>query len=984
MSKRKRVDKMIIYNQDRIGIKYLTNDNVIFEINSTKKLDELLQMMLDGEDITSVAAINGVIVKNEDGSALYIPYQIYGAHEVPNEFSEHMEDSISVPNYLQVIDEDYDDDYDDYVPDAGEMPYMQVREEYLFSQYEKRMMGARDAKLEFLPYMIDTEEKKNILKEQIAYSLGIMPTILHAEEAQGKTVAELKKLSQAADIGYDHGIADYYSNTYPNLLPTYKTAKVLASLSNSERELFTGGILNTTYNPTFLTDLVVHKKEKYGNRVLLTVNDIFVLRDATSRVMDNARLLDFPELQEMFRSEPTKRAYEKRYTKAFVEEVTKQFNEKFHFVPRVVDDYCYAYTKMLDLNDKRSDKELAKELVNEFSRTSLSKVAAYKNIVLYGLSSKLNFAEIREDHMLALGTFFSENWLNKLEDNHFIDYYKKYNDMSLGELTKLLRLYCGHQDRTFDVEKPPKQLIAEIENERGVKDCSIMEEKYDYHFEDNDIAIRGRNIMAVDGTMKMYMLPADDYRNFTTGYDTHCCQHYNDAGESCVWKLTTDPFAANVVIERAGKILAQGFVWTDEAKDTIVFDNVEFADDRSVQQFNDLFAEWSAAMPYKNVHVGVGYNQGMQSWGTKINPAQQCTMPTTLSNRHVYSDYHNNARTLKNNGVMKISATKPVRIIQQQLVPSKYDTLNELGLTYLTSTGFGIDKLFEIAAKLREETLTEAEYKDLFRACRDKAALLNNMSHIPESIQLWLIDIAPNCADFIQNPCDAVLIRQVEQNPAKIRLIDNPSEEIQLSVVRRNGMYLTEIANPTEAVIEEAVRQNGVAITMVPPERQTDTLKMLAIQSWAKVIASIENPTAEMIDAALALEPTAVSLIRGEIPLSCQLHLVEAHPSAINDIPTPHPTAVQKAIEKDGMLIRNYQNSYPGLRMIALAQNPFAIGTLNRPTVEEIVFAIQSNPKTAQTVRDKTALARAEAALLEQDSDLSNDYEEDEDIEMAI
>lgn len=959
---------MIIYNQDRIGIKYLTSDNVIFEINSTKKLDELLQMLLNGEDISSVAAIHGAVVEQE-GDYL-TPYTTYQQHETPEEINDAL--AHMVPNYFLYKDDEYDDDYDDFVPGAGEKPYMQEKEKYLFEQYEKRMMGARDAKLEFKPYLIDNPGGLKTLRDQLAYTVGIMPTLFYAEEAQGKTVAELKKLSQAADIAYNHGIAEYYSNDYPALLPSYKTAEMLTKLSNSEREL----IIDDVLDPMLLTDFIARKKAKYGNKVMLTGDDVEIIciEHVTSRnsYVTRSRHLQDVNIDRPWNDLPASR---RDLLALLVSEATTLFNEKFHFVPRVIEDYCKAYLECLSPKERYDIPALAKDLVDNFNRTSLTKVAGYKNKVLYALSSRLNFAEVKEDHMLAMGVFYPEQLLQKLTTNNFIPYYKANNDISLGELTKLLRLYCKHPNTIFDMEKSPKELIALLENQRGVADCERMERDYGYHFADNDIAIRGRNIMAVDGQMKMYMLPADDYRNFTTGYDTHCCQHYGSAGETCVWKLTTDPFAANVVIERNGKILAQGFVWTDEAKDTLVFDNVEFADDRTVQQFNDLFAKWSAAMPYKNIHVGVGYNQGMQSWGTRIKSDQMASMPTTLSSDSVYSDYHNNARTLKDNGIMKISPTKEVRIVQQPLVPSKYDELNNLGLTYLIFTGFGVDKLIEIAGKMQAGTLTEDEYMDLFRACPNREALLDNMPHIPDRVQLWLADTDSKYVDKIQNPCEQILVKQIEQNPIKIRFMENPSEAMQLAVVRQNGMYLGEINNPTDAVIEEAVRQNGVAITMVPVERQTDTLKMLAIQSWAKVIASIEAPTAEMIDAALDREPTAVSLIRGEIPLTCQLRLVEHHPSSINDIPSPHPSVVRRAIESDGMLIRNYQHSYPELRLIAIRQNPFAIGTLNRPTEEEVYAAITANPKTASCVRDKTILARVQSHFTE---------ERDEEFDMAM
>lgn len=959
---------MIVYNQDRIRGHYLTGDHVILEINSTKKLEELLQMLLDGQEINTVAAVNGVIVRGTDKNA---PHKTYGAHRVYKpDPADGAHGEQTVPNYYLIHDEEYDDDYDRFIPSGSSLPYMDEASKRLFTQFEKRLMGARDARLEFDSYPVTDENGTKILKEQLACAIGIMPVILNAPEAQGKPVAELKKLSQQAEIGYDHGIADYFSHDYPDLLPEYQTAEMLAKLSNPERALIADGLLN----PALLTDYIFRKKEKYGKNTMLTEDDVARLVEEAVCTGGNNHV--DPNGKQMSEMPLTGISVGENKLEALVEASTRLFTEKFHFVPRVIREYCQA-CMLVHMPVKTHDiPEISEKLVEEFSRTSLSKVAGLKNMVLYAFSPLLNFAEVKEDHMQAIGTFYPEQLLCRLDRNGFVAYYRKYNDMSLGELTKLLRLYRNNPELVFEQERSPKEIISRMENKRGVEDCERFERHYGYSFKDNDIAIRGRNIMAADGQMRMYMLPPDDYRNFTTGYDTNCCQHYGSAGESCVYKLTTDPFAANVVIERNGKILAQGFVWTDEGKDTLVFDNVEFADDRSVQQFNDLFAAWSAAMPYKNIHVGVGYNQGMQSWGRRITEGQKAVLPQTVSSRVCYSDYGSAARALKSDGRMNIHENKSIQIVQQPLTPSRYDEINRLGLTYLVSTGFSLTKMLEIAGKLQAGTLAEEEYRDLFRAVGDKAALLDHMEHIPDNIQLWLMDTCPSSVvEQIKNPCEQVLVRQVEQNPAKIRLIANPTEDMQLAVVRKNGLLLSEIASPTDAVIYEAVRQNGVALTMVSPEKRTDALIMLAIRSWAKVIASIDHPTPQMIDAALEIEPGAVALIRGEIPVSCQMNLVNSHPSFVNDIPSPHPSVVRRAIELDGRLIRNYQSRYPELRMTAIRQNPFAIGALNRPTVEEIYCALAANPGVRDSIRDKEALASAQALLAgrdcEQDMELA-------------
>ena len=82
-------------------------------------------------------------------------------------------------------------------------------------------------------------------------------------------------------------------------------------------------------------------------------------------------------------------------------------------------------------------------------------------------------------------------------------------------------------------------------------------------------------------------LQKDDYRNFTIGYDTNCCQHYGSIGGECLPCYCHDPYAGAVVIVKnsqmygdkwlTGGAIAQAFTWVDNDKSTIVFDNMEFA-----------------------------------------------------------------------------------------------------------------------------------------------------------------------------------------------------------------------------------------------------------------------------------------------------------------------------------------------------------------------------------------------------------------------
>lgn len=952
---------MIIYNQDKISSRYLSEDNTVIEINSNKRLEELLEMVRGGEDISSVATLS--ILRVDSESTFHKTYRprtldIRTADENVIFSHDEAEDYQNViPNYNMIYDEDYDGDDDPFTLDAGQKPFMEKRQQELNTAFEQNLFGVKSPKLTFDAI---EEMPADLLMEQLACAIGIMPHLLFAEETKDLSVTELKKLSASAEIGYDKTIAIYWANTYPAVLPTAETALKLQALSVPERNIISEGFIS----PEKATDIMLAMKEANPHCVL-----------TRSAVMEcaNPDGIRVGQIREIATAWATGRYYDSDTffrCQGFIAALSDAFREKFHnFVPRVIREYGMPLY-LTKPNDKSEEAYIA-EITDNFSRQNLSVIAAIKSPPLYALSKDLNFGEIKQEHISAIAAYYPADvtGLIKLTANHFAAYYKKYaSEITLGELQRMLELYAKeivqNQDFVFEENIPPKKLIQKLENRRAYEDCAKFEERHHYRFEDNDLAIRGRNIVVSGGDLKMYMLPADDPRNFTVGYDTHCCQVWGNAGSSCVHKLTTDPYAGVTVIERKGRVVAQAFTWTDESKDTLVFDNMEFADDREVQQFSDIIAAWAREMPYANIHVGTGYNQHMGGWGRKVDYMAQ--MPQVAGPTSPYSDYHASARAIKKNREMLISTQAAFTVVHEEQAPSRYDLINDMGFGYLLGTGYSLDKLVEIAGKVQSGSLTEQEYMDVFRATANHEALLRNMPEIPESVQLWLMDVDKAAVQYIQNPCRQILLAQVHDNPLKIREMEDPEEDIMLEVVSVDGLYLSEIKNPTPAVCKKAVQGNGLAIRFVPPQMQTDEICQIAVDKWPRAILGVANPTEELLCLALSKEPSLVSLAQMAIlPVCAQMTAVQADPEVINSIRYPDPSVVEYAIRRDGRLIRNFQNSYPQLRSVALAQNPEALSALHNPTVDEIlqVYHVLGDARTARLVHNPEALAQARQAV---------------------
>lgn len=675
--------------------------------------------------------------------------------------------------------------------------------------------------------------------------------------------------------------------------------------------------------------------------------------------------------------EYAKKSYKKPVPNC-IKKADEIFKELFHgHSPRVLSEYMYGQFLAKGIEPYNATEEQIRNIAEHFDQKNVSKVAKYKNLVLFALADKMNFNEVKIEHLQAIAIFVKPIDIKKLIDKGFVEWYLAHKDMSLSSFVEALTVH--NQIERFDINKSAKDLVEDIYFKKGKADCTQMERKYGYRFADNELAIRGRHVVAQEGKTKMYMLQKNDYRNFTVGYDTHCCQHLGDAGESCVYKLTSDPFAGCVVIERDGNILAQGFIWTDEAQDTLVFDNVEFADDRKIEQFSSLFAAWSRAMPYKNIHVGVGYNQGMHAWGKKIT--YQAILPTTLDgntnltgwgNGNCYSDYHNDARSLKMNGNMQISEKNAVKVTTKPDEPTRWDVLARPETAFLLNDWHAsIESRLEFARNFLNEQTPDIQLE----AVKRNVLAIKYIENPTGEVQTFVVNKDPKHATLIKNPCREVQKILLDMDSSYIRNIQNPDEDMAIQAVKHNGLLLGEIQNPSEVVKRVAVEENGYAIRFI--DNPSEALQLSAVRCNPKVVSLLRNPSENVLRTAVEADASVISLIQRPSE-ELQLFAVEKNPYVINNIANPSYNAVKRAVEKEGLLIRNFQYDYPHLKLTALRQNGFVIRVINNPTAEEYIEAVKQNRSVANIIRDPELRSNIELAIIRENASQVTRNEENE------
>lgn len=128
------------------------------------------------------------------------------------------------------------------------------------------------------------------------------------------------------------------------------------------------------------------------------------------------------------------------------------------------------------------------------------------------------------------------------------------------------------------------------------------------------------------------ILQANDPMQVMLGYATDCCQYLGEAGESSMMHGLINPKAGFWVLTNinSGKILAQAEVW-EENEDTLVFDNIEFANDADIALYREAIGAWVRNSSYPNIKMGMGYNEMVHEVyeGGSLRSCGRCIPPVT-------------------------------------------------------------------------------------------------------------------------------------------------------------------------------------------------------------------------------------------------------------------------------------------------------------------------------------------------------------------
>ena len=140
------------------------------------------------------------------------------------------------------------------------------------------------------------------------------------------------------------------------------------------------------------------------------------------------------------------------------------------------------------------------------------------------------------------------------------------------------------------------------------------------------------------GKYRGRILDGTDPMQVMLGHFTDCCQVLGNAGETSMMYGLVHDTAGFFVLENknTGRVYAQAEAWEFDPE-TLVLDNIEFANDAEIDQYKEAFGEYLLNSPYKNIIMGCGYNGLSCEARGQLESAPEVTPPVTARDIYILS-----------------------------------------------------------------------------------------------------------------------------------------------------------------------------------------------------------------------------------------------------------------------------------------------------------------------------------------------------------
>ncbi len=194
-----------------------------------------------------------------------------------------------------------------------------------------------------------------------------------------------------------------------------------------------------------------------------------------------------------------------------------------------------------------------------------------------------------------------------------------------------------------DLAIHPEMTVEAVYQRLSMKDSVTAVKKLEKAYKDCNFRLADCECLLRDrpteyGRYRGRILKGDDPLQVMLGDLTNCCQTLGDAGESAMMYGLTNAHAGFWVLENksSGKIYAQAEAWEWD-ENTLVLDNIEFANDAEIDQYKEAIGAYLLHSPYKNIIMGCGYNGLSSEARGSLRPAPEVTPKVTAYDIYVMS-----------------------------------------------------------------------------------------------------------------------------------------------------------------------------------------------------------------------------------------------------------------------------------------------------------------------------------------------------------
>ena len=300
----------------------------------------------------------------------------------------------------------------------------------------------------------------------------------------------------------------------------------------------------------------------------------------------------------------------KTYQESSIDHAKEAFKEKFHgHYPKIIETIAlYADHNVYTIEDivNKFDVSDMKNIIDKtdtwgealtcMMSTDKSERASFLNNPYQGVITKLyvDAATLNKDerervHAAAKWVMSHKSASNKLIND--IEKYGRYLNINETSTVAEINTQINNTLGLFEMQNI----------EKDYRDVNFSFSDLQYNLKHSSVTIEGRTARTLQKGEEALMV--------RLGYLTSCCQHLNGAGETAMMHGLINPNAGFWVIEdEKGQVIAQAEIW-EKDKDTIIFDNIEFANDRELKDIQKVLTSWVESSPYKNVIMGCGYNE---------------------------------------------------------------------------------------------------------------------------------------------------------------------------------------------------------------------------------------------------------------------------------------------------------------------------------------------------------------------------------------